>query len=89
MAATFTQPPTLGRPGPQTFTTADPQALAEYLISNGYDAEPARARTEFTRLWAKGSLIVLYHSGTALVQGSNPGPAITLLESLIDATGGA
>jgi len=84
--ATYTAPPTLNPRSPSSFAGTDPQVLAEYLITNGYDAEPGHSQHEYARLWLRGSLVVLYASGTALVQGKRE-PSISLLTNLSQ-TGG-
>jgi len=66
-----------------SFETDTPLALARWLnAQHGYDAELPRSNKELARLWMKGSLVVCYHSGTALIQ-SNPEPSISLLNSLV------
>ncbi len=84
--ATHTAPPTLNPRSPSSFAGTDPQALAAYLIINGYDVERGHSTHEYARLWNRGSLVILYHTGTALVQGKRE-PSISLLSSLSQ-TGG-
>ena len=80
--ATYTPPPTVTLNGTSSFHTDDVPGMAHYLISNGYDLEPNRSPYEYARLWYCGSLVVLYTSGTALVQGK-PEPSLSLLHGLI------
>ncbi len=85
--ATHTAPPTLNPRSPSSFAGTDPQALAIWLNDqHGYDAEPGHSTHEYARLWNRGSLVVLYASGTALVQGKRE-PSISLLNGLSQ-TGG-
>jgi hypothetical protein len=71
-----------------SFDTTDPLALARWLNDqHGYDIELPRSDKELARLWhSAGSLIVVYLSGTALVQAERE-PSITLLNGL-SRTGG-
>jgi hypothetical protein len=71
-----------------SFDTTDPLALARWLnTQHGYDVELPRSDKELARLWhAVGSLIVVYLSGTALVQAERE-PSLTLLNGL-SRTGG-
>jgi hypothetical protein len=70
-----------------SFDTPDPLALARWLNDqHGYDVELPRNDKELARLWYKGSLIVAYFSGTALVQAERE-PSLTLLNGL-SRTGG-
>lgn len=80
-SASYAAPPILHQRGPVSFGTDDPRALASYLITNGYDLEPAHSAYEWGRLWFCGALVVLYHSGTALIQGK-PEPSLALLSGL-------
>ncbi len=69
-----------------SFETDTPLALARWLnAQHGYDAELPRSNKELARLWMKGSLVVIYLSGCALVQGQRE-PSLTLLNSLIPLT---
>ncbi len=66
----------------RSFWTPTVPLLARWLTAQGYDAEAGRSHTEHARLWYKGSLIVLYNSGTALVQGQ-PDHALATLAALL------
>lgn len=79
--AMFTQPPVLWKRSTVSFDSDNPHAVADFLITNGYDAEPPRSHHEYARLWLHGALVVIYANGTVLVQG-DPTPSLTLLNSL-------
>lgn len=79
--ADFIHPPTLTRHTNVSYYGDNPHSLAEYLITNGYDAEMPRSRHEYARLWHCGALAVIYNSGTVLAQG-DLAPTLTLLNSL-------
>lgn len=52
----------------RSFWTPTPPILARWLNVQGYDAEPGRSHTEHSRHWYAGSLIIVYHTGSILVQ---------------------
>ena len=68
---------------PIVFTTTDIAGLARYFVVNGYEVEiPNPNGYEYVRLWFGESLIVLYNSGTIVVQG-NPDISLTVLATLL------
>lgn len=79
--ASYAAPPILRQRGPVSFEGTEPAAIAHYLVNNGYDLEPGHSAHEWGRLWFCGALVVLYHSGTALIQGK-PEPSLALLSGL-------
>jgi hypothetical protein len=82
-SASYAAPPILRQRGPASFEGAEPAAIAHYLVNNGYDLEPAHSAHEWARLWFRGALVVIYHSGTALIQGK-PEPSLALLSGLCE-----
>ena len=80
--ATYAPPPERTQNTPPSFYAADIAALASSLLTNDFDAEPGRSPHQYARLWYCGSLVVVYNSGTTLVQGKSE-PATARLTALI------
>jgi ribonuclease HIII len=53
--------------------------VVSFLQDKGYNSIPVRSPNERARLQKQGALIVVYTSGTLLVQGSTPQLALDLL----------
>lgn len=58
------------------------EALAGWLSARGYTSVEARSSHELARLRRGGSLLVLYHSGSVLLQGADVDTAKALLATL-------
>jgi hypothetical protein len=58
--------------------------VADLLGALGWDTEHPRATHEAARMvdYSRGALVVLYHSGSVLVQGKDSDATMTLLEGL-------
>ena len=65
-----------------SFDTANIPGLEAWLYQRGYEPLPVRSRLEYARLKRGGSLIVAYHSGAIVVQGSDVADAMALLAEL-------
>ncbi len=52
-----------------SFTTDDPEEIAEYLSKHGYSRTTTRSPHEYCRLMKDGSIVVVFLSGAVLVQG--------------------
>lgn len=78
-------PPIL-HPGnsPVSFYTATIAQLARWLNAAGFDAERGRTHVEYARLYdGRGGLIVLYYSGSVVVQGAGSDHALATLAQLL------
>lgn len=76
-------PCTLTSRTPVSFTASDVPGLADWLQQHGYSTQPARSTAEYGRYQRDASLIVLYHSGTVLLQGRDIASAHQLLAELV------
>ncbi len=74
---------TLRRRSPVSFFCADIPGLDAWLQWHDYRPVPIRTSTEWARLKRGGSLIVLYHSGSVLLQGADVDSALELLAPLV------
>lgn len=70
---------------PTSFTVNNVPGLAGWLQRRGYQALSARSIVEFGRYQRGQSLIVLYHSGTTVLQGGDTATARALLAQLVPA----
>ncbi len=68
---------------PSSYMTANIPALADWLAHQHYLPEPVRSRVEYARLRRHRSLIVLYHSGSVVVQGLDVAVTQRLLAQLV------
>ena len=72
----------LARRSPSSFDCCNIPALDAWLQERSYRPYPAKNVTEDGRLRRGASLIVLYHSGSVVVQGGDVPLALRLLNSL-------
>lgn len=75
--------PTLIRKTNSSYRCAVPASFTNWLIDQGYRAEDARSEHEYMRLRLGQSLIVVYHSGSVLLQGGDTETPRALFASLI------
>lgn len=75
--------PTLIKRTNSSYRCAVPQSFAAWLIEQGYRAEDARSEHEYMRARRGQSLIVIYYSGSVLLQGGDTDSARELLHSLV------
>lgn len=73
--------PHLARAGVASYHSGDPALLATWLESRGWQRADGRSTSEYARLWLGPQLVVLYHSGTALIQGLQPEATHALLST--------
>lgn len=67
----------------RAFDCADPGAVRDYLIVNGYTTHLARSAREFARMRRRAALVVLFLSGAVLLQGRVE-PSFILLSALCE-----
>jgi len=67
---------------PSSYACSDPTTASAWLIEQGYRSEDPHSQYEYIRLRKGRSLIVVYHSGSVLLQGTDVATPRTLLESL-------
>jgi hypothetical protein len=72
MQAPILAPPQLQRAGVSSYHADDPVLLTSWLEARGWQRTDGRSPSELARLWCGPRLVVLYHNGTALVQGLQP-----------------
>lgn len=72
----------LTRRSPVSFTANDVEMLAAWLGRRGWHALPGRSPSEHIRLVCGRRLVVLYHSGSVLVQGPHTELTLELLGQL-------
>jgi len=65
-----------------SFDASNTAELATWLCRRAFRRLPTRSQHEYARLQRGPSLVIVYHSGSVLVQGANPEPALELLRSL-------
>jgi hypothetical protein len=73
----------LHRRTPSSYGCNNVAALAAYLRQQGYGAVPTRTTTEYARMQRDTSLIVVFHSGTVLLQGRDTSSAHRLLAPFV------
>lgn len=73
----------LRRRSPSSFDCVNVPALDDWLQSHGYRPLPPKNSTEYGRLRRGASLIVLYNSGSIVLQGSDVAGALSLMRHLI------
>lgn len=74
--------PRLQRAGVASYHADDPALLAAWLEAHGWQRADPRSQYEYTRLWCGAQLVVLYASGTCLIQGLLPERTHALLSGL-------
>lgn len=74
----------LRRRSPSSFDCWNIPALAEWLEAHGLDPRPGRISSEYGRYCRGGQLVVLYHSGSVVVQGTETERSVALLEQLVE-----
>jgi ribonuclease HIII len=77
--------PRLARAKLTSFVTNDIEALSTWLCDQGY-SPVAPKQHEAARLIKRGVVIVLYASGSVVVQGTPVTPTLNLLGALADMT---
>lgn len=75
--------PTLIKKSPSSYRCAVPQSFAVWLVEQGYRTEDARSEHEYMRLRKGNSLIVVYYSGSVILQGGDLETPRELLNSLV------
>lgn len=70
---------------PSSYRCSDPIQLSVWLIEQGYRGEASRSPYEYMRLRRASSLIVVYDSGSVILQGGNLETPRDLFKGLIDA----
>lgn len=67
---------------PSSFDCGDPGPTHRFFLEHGYHEVPIRSFAEYARLRndTHGCLVVLYKTGTVLLQGANTRPAVALIE---------
>ncbi len=65
-----------------SFDCANTLGLVAWLQQHGYRALPTRPTLEYARMQQGGALLVLYVSGSVVVQGANADAALQLLTDL-------
>ena len=73
----------LRRRSPSSFDCGNVPALDDWLQTRGYRPLPPKNSTEYARLQRGASLIVLYNSGSIVLQGSDVAGALALLRHFI------
>lgn len=68
---------------PVSFVVNDVDALTTWLKHSGRHTLPGRAATEHSRLRRGRRLIVLYHSGSVLIQGPHPDETVAELQGAV------
>lgn len=63
--------PTLIKKSPSSYRCAVPQSFAAWLVEQGYRSEDPRSEHEYLRLRKGASLIVVYYSGSVILQGGD------------------
>ena len=79
-------PPTLNRRTATSFHADNISALAHYLLTNDFTAEPP-ARPDvriFCRFWRHGALVTIFNSGAVLVQGDDTAAGVDFCAGLCD-----
>lgn len=66
-----------------SFSVNDIQTFAAWIQRGGWRSFPGRSPAEFCRVSRGRALIVLYHSGSVLVQGPRPEETVKLLAQLV------
>lgn len=59
--------------------------MAIFLCEQGYKTEDARSKYEYLRLRKGASLVVLYYSGSLILQGGDVETPRAILQNLIEA----
>lgn len=75
--------PTLVRQSPSSYRCAVPATLTTWMIEQGYRAEDGRSEYEYMRLRRANSLIVVYNSGSVVLQGGDLETPRELFKSLV------
>jgi hypothetical protein len=74
--------PQLQRAGVASYRATDPALLAAWLEQRGWQKADPRSPSEHARFWCGPRLIVVYNTGTALIQGLQPELTHALLSEL-------
>ena len=74
---------TLIQRSPSSYACNDPIQLAVWLAEQRYRAEDPRNQHEYLRLRRAQGLIVIYHSGSVIIQGGDLETPRQLFQSLI------
>ena len=75
--------PQLQRAGVSSYHCDDPALLATWLEASGWQRANPRSVYEYARYWRGPQLLVLYGSGTCLIQGLAPEKSHALLSELV------
>jgi ribonuclease HIII len=65
-----------------SYRCSEPAQIAAWLVEQGYHTEDPRNQYEYLRLRKARSLIVIYHTGTVLLQGADTETPHTLFQTL-------
>lgn len=76
---------TLTRQSNSSYRVAVPAELTTWLVGQNYRVEDARSPYEYMRLRRGQSLIVVYHSGSVVLQGGDVESPRELFRSLMPA----
>jgi hypothetical protein len=68
---------------PISFDTANIPGLDLWLVRHGWQPYPGRIATEYSRLKHGGQLVVLFNSGSVLVQGTDVEKTMQQLAPLV------
>ena len=71
--------------GPASYRCANLPTLQTILVQNGYASIPTTSVYEATRYQRERSIIILYHNGTVLLQGSDLETPRRLFAKLVEA----
>ena len=75
--------PTLVKKSPSSYRCAVPQSFGAWLVEQGYRTEDPRSEHEYLRLHKGASLIVVYRSGSVILQGGDLETPRELFKELI------
>lgn len=75
--------PTLVKKSPSSYRCAVPQSFSAWLVEQDYRTEEPRSEHEYIRARKGNSLIVVYHSGSVILQGGDLETPRELLKSLV------
>jgi hypothetical protein len=71
------------RRSPVSFAATDVELLAAWLRGQGWRAAPGRSPSEHSRMLRGRQLVVIYHSGSVLVQVGQVEQSLALLAELV------
>jgi hypothetical protein len=91
MATLYTDPQRLGpqphltRRSPHSFVCDSTEAFSRWLADNNFhQVAPSRSLVEHSRWERNRRIVIVYNSGSIVVQGPNPQPCIDLLATLVE-----